>query len=107
MQPRGVLSVIWPIGSFIAVALAAGLLGVICFSLGREDHVQAWVPFTAFALTGALLWWWGSGIRAQRRLKIALDAYAERELARADRDRPVRSGRAYSHRRVARSVAAR
>jgi hypothetical protein len=98
-RQRGLWSWLWPTASFVVVVLAAGMLGVLCFRLGKEDDVQAWLPFSAFGLSAALYLWWGSGVRAQKRLQAALEAYAEREMAREKRLLSAPKARPFSPRR--------
>jgi hypothetical protein len=74
------------------------MLGVMCFRLGEVDDVQPWLPFGGFGLATGLVLWWGADVRARRRLKAALDAYAEREMVR-ERQLPAPHSRAFAPRK--------
>jgi hypothetical protein len=96
---RNPLSLIVPAASGVAAVLAAGVLGGLWL---RPAEGSAWPALlTAAALAAAAILGvvWLSRARAARRLNAALDAYAEREIARGKaRTYPPRGGVFQTHR---------
>ncbi|HZY90645.1 MAG TPA: hypothetical protein VFE78_37830 [Gemmataceae bacterium] len=82
-----------------AVLGAAGAVGLWSW-LARGGGVQA--PLAAAALAGAVLLGivWQRHARATRRWNAAVNAYAEREIARARRFAVPTPSRGLNHRRV-------
>jgi hypothetical protein len=93
MSRRKPLSLVGPV-VFLGLAGAAG-----CWLwLAKGDRVQGLLAATALALTviSGVIWQWY--VRAGRRRQAALDAYAEREIARAFDRRSESAKRAHSGR---------
>jgi hypothetical protein len=88
----------WPVG----LLAAAGAAGLWLWQTPGTD-VPVWPAVGLLAPTAALGVVWLSRIRAARRLFAALDAYAEKEVARAERQPhtvPVLRNRALSQSNV-------
>jgi hypothetical protein len=76
------MPVIWPVGFCIAAVVSTGVFGRLRL---RPTDVRGWqalLPAVIVALTVLLGFVWQYRIRAARRWKAALDAYAEREIDR-------------------------
>src|SRR4051812_48836783 len=80
VRRRGPLSLAWPVASAAAV-LGAGVAGLRLHPTDGSPG-RALLAAGVLALTSALGVVWQSRARGARRLKAALDAYAEREIAR-------------------------
>ena len=69
---------------WIAALLIAGLIGGLWFVLAEDPARKAAPLVAALAFTAAVgIAWRQSRVRARRRMQTAMDAYAEREIARA------------------------
>jgi Flp pilus assembly protein TadB len=81
-------SLVWPALSCAVVVLAAVWLGLLWW---RPATTWQELSVAAVLLLAALLGSvWQFRARARRRLRAAVDAYAEREIARSRRDREPR-----------------
>jgi membrane protein implicated in regulation of membrane protease activity len=76
---------IGPIAFSVSVALAAGWLGVLWWHPETGRNWQALLLAAVLVGLSILGWVWQFRIRAARRLRAAVDAYAEREISQARR----------------------
>ncbi|SRR6266536_81229 len=75
--------VVWLATFCAAAVVGAGMVGALWFRPVDGRGRQALLAAAALALTAVLGVVWQSRARAARRWEAALDAYAEREIARA------------------------
>jgi hypothetical protein len=71
--------------SYVAAMLAAAVFGGLCLPPANDRDWRAPSPATTLAAIAVLGVAWLSRARAVRRLKRAMDTFAEREIARARR----------------------
>jgi hypothetical protein len=74
---------IWPTTSSAAVVIAVGVFGGLWLRPVDGRVWQTLLPAAILAMTTVLVIAWQSRARARRRLKAALDAFAEQEITRA------------------------
>ncbi len=87
--PPPTVSLFWPAAFFVAACLTLGLVGEAWWYPAAARTWQALAAAAAFAVTAVLGYLWHAHARAARRLNSAVEAYAEREIARAQRRRPA------------------
>ena len=85
------MALVWSATLWVASLVFAGLIGGLWFLLAADSARSATPPAAVLALTAVGIAWQQSRARARRRLQGALDAYAEREMARS-RLRHAQSG---------------
>ncbi len=95
-RPTGTF-VVWLATFCTAAVVGAELIGALWFRPVDGRNRQALLAAAALALTAVLGFVWQSRARAARRWNAALDAYAEREIARA-RSRKAEEGQKLSMR---------
>ncbi len=91
------LSLISSAAPWAAALLITGLIGGLWFVLATGSAGDAIAAVTVGTVTTAVSFTWQQFRARGRRRNAALDAYAEREIARA----AAHSGRLYSRRRLA------
>jgi hypothetical protein len=77
------MALVWSATLWVASLVFAGLIGGLWFLLAADSARSATPPAAVLALTAVGIAWQQSRARARRRLQGALDAYAEREIARS------------------------
>ena len=88
---RDLTALMWPAACAVAAGLAAGALVAIWWAVAEGRPWQAPVAAAGPALAAVLGLAWLSRARTERRRKAAMDAYADREIARGRSRRVVAS----------------
>jgi hypothetical protein len=86
----------WLAGFCAVVVLGAGIAGELWLRPAAGGVWPALLPAAFLALTAVLGIVWLTRVRAARRWNAAVDAYAEREIARAQRRQTPKRGRSVS-----------
>jgi hypothetical protein len=81
-RSRDLTALMWPAACAVAAGLAAGALVAIWWAVAEGRAWQAPVAAAAPALAAVVGLAWLSRARTARRRKAAMDAYADREIAR-------------------------
>src|SRR5262249_62059163 len=88
--------VVWLAGVCAVAVLGAGVAGGVWLRRAGDGSWQALLPAAVLALAAALGLVWLARVRAARRWNAAVDAYAEREIARSLRRHAAKRGRSVS-----------
>ena len=86
------IRVAWPRASFLAAVAAAGVIGGVVLPLVDGRAWQTLLPAMLLTATAVLGFVRLSRAHTARRLKAAMDAFAEREIARTRRRKAMTSG---------------
>jgi Flp pilus assembly protein TadB len=78
-------TLVWPAAAYTAVVLGAGVVTAGWFRPAADEGWQMLVAAAVFAVAAVLGFVWLVRARAARRLQAVMDAYADREIARAGR----------------------
>jgi hypothetical protein len=88
--------VVWLAALCAVAVLGAGVAGELWLRPAEGGSWQALLPAAILALTAVLGIVWLARARAARRWNAAVDAYAEREIARSLRKHAAKRGRSVS-----------
>jgi lysophospholipase L1-like esterase len=85
--------VVWLAALCAVAVLGAGIAGEVWLRPAEGGNWQALLPAALLALAAVLGIVWLARARAARRWNAAVDAYAEREIARSRRKHAAKGGR--------------